>query len=77
MVIERAEELKRKAETEGPGVKPKKAASQPLKVFRNGVGKYLNLQETASTSKVVKKDEVPAKKQKKDPNYKFGGFDSW
>lgn len=74
--MERTEELKRKAEAEGPGVKPKKASTQPLKVFREGVGKYLNLQETATTSK-SKTQEVPAKKSKKDTKYNFGSFDAW
>lgn len=69
------EELKRQAEAEGPGVKPKKASSQPLKVFRSGVGKYLDLQE--STSKPAKTQEVPAKKPKKNKDYKFGSFDAW
>lgn len=68
------EELKRQAEAR-PGVKPKKASSQPLKVFRSGVGKYLDLQE--STSKTAKTQEVPTKKMKKDKVYKFGSFDSW
>ncbi|KAJ2952549.1 hypothetical protein O0L34_g6870 [Tuta absoluta] len=77
LAIERAEELKRQAELEGPGVKPKKATKQPLKVFRDGVGKYLNLQEVASTSKPAKPDETPVKKTKKDKNYNFGSFDSW
>ncbi|XP_045542878.1 RING-type E3 ubiquitin-protein ligase PPIL2 [Papilio machaon] len=76
LVVERAEELKRQAEEEGPGVKPKKAIKQPLKVFRDGVGKYLNLDEL-SKSKINKLQESPAKKAKKDSNYKFGSFDSW
>lgn len=70
-------ELKRRAEEEGPGVKPKKAVQQPLKVFRDGVGKYLNLQGSASSSKVVKSDELPAKKPKKDSKYGFGSFSAW
>ncbi|KAG7306915.1 hypothetical protein JYU34_007022 [Plutella xylostella] len=74
LVIERAEELKRKAESEG--VKPKKASAQPLTVFRSGVGKYLNLQSSATTSKPAKTEEVPAKKAK-NANYKFGSFDAW
>lgn len=68
--------MKRKAEAEGPGVKPKKASTQPLKVFREGVGKYLNLQELGTTTK-TKPQEVPTKKPKKDPKYNFGSFDSW
>nr|XP_013190079.1 unnamed protein product [Amyelois transitella] len=76
LAVERAQELKRKAEEE-PGVKPKKASKQPLKVFREGVGKYLNLQETPVTNKPAKTQEVPAKKPKKDTKYGFGGFDSW
>lgn len=74
MVIERAEELKRKAEMEGAGVKPKKASTQPLKVFRDGVGKYLSLQPAP---KATKNEEVPAKKTKTNSKYKFGSFYSW
>lgn len=59
------------------GIKPKKANKQPLKVFRDGVGKYLNLQEHSSTSKTTKGQEVPAKKAKKDSKYNFGSFDAW
>ncbi|CAH2217332.1 jg5642 [Pararge aegeria aegeria] len=77
LIAERAEELKRKAEAEGPGVKPKKASKQPLKVFRDGVGKYLNLQEVTTTSKTPKNQETLAKKSKKDNNYNFGSFSSW
>lgn len=81
LVKDRAEELKRKAETEGSQVRPKKA-KQPLKVFRDGVGKYLNLQEVAppaapTGSKTTKGQEVPAKKVKKDGKFGFGGFDNW
>ncbi|GBP26172.1 Peptidyl-prolyl cis-trans isomerase-like 2 [Eumeta japonica] len=74
---ERLEELKRKAEAEDPGIKPKKASNQPLKVFREGVGKYLNLQELTNVNKGNKNEEVPTKKSKKETNYKFGSFDSW
>ncbi|XP_028028823.1 RING-type E3 ubiquitin-protein ligase PPIL2 [Bombyx mandarina] len=70
---ERAAELKRKAEEKDPGVRPKKA-TQPLKVFREGVGKYLNLQE--STTKPGKDQEIPTKKPKKDVT-SFGNFDTW
>lgn len=73
IAAERAEELKKQAQS---GVKPKKANKQPLTVFRNGVGKYLNLQEHSSTSK-TKNQEVPTKKAKKDNKYNFGTFDAW
>lgn len=74
MAAERAEELKRQAEENSAGIKPKKATKQPLKVFREGVGKYLNL--PASNNKSQKNEAVPTKKAKKG-NYEFGGFDSW
>ncbi|XP_045491534.1 RING-type E3 ubiquitin-protein ligase PPIL2 [Colias croceus] len=77
LVIERAEELKRQAEAESQGIKPKKANKQPLKVFREGVGKYLNLQELTEPNKGTKSQEVPAKKTKKDNKGGFGSFDSW
>lgn len=76
MIKERAEELKRQAEESGPGVKPKKATKQPLKVFRQGVGKYLNLQVPSTSAKAAKNEAVPAKKSK-DKNFDFGNFDSW
>lgn len=77
LIKDRAVELKRKAETEDSQIRPKKA-KQPLKVFRDGVGKYLNLQELSTTnSKTSKTQEVLAKKVKKDGKYNFGGFDNW
>ncbi|KAH9629415.1 hypothetical protein HF086_013329 [Spodoptera exigua] len=79
LVKDRAEELKRKAEEEGSQVRPKKA-KQPLKVFRDGVGKYLKLQEVAppaTSSKPTKTQEPPAKKVKNDKKYGFGAFDNW
>lgn len=76
LIKERAEELKRQ-EAEGPGARPKKASKQPLKVFRDGVGKYLNLNEHSTEPKPAKNQEVPSKKTKKDGKYNFGSFDSW
>lgn len=56
-------------------MRPKKA-QQPLKVFRTGVGKYLNLQELSTSKLQAKTQEVPAKKPKKEGGG-FGGFDNW
>lgn len=75
LIKERAEELKRQ-EIEGSGMKSKKASKQPLKVFRDGVGKYLNLNENSTETKAKNKD-VPSKKTKKEGKYYFGSFDSW
>ncbi|CAH2074542.1 unnamed protein product, partial [Iphiclides podalirius] len=77
LVAERAEELKRKAEADRPSTNLKKANKQPLKIFREGVGKYLNLQEHSTGTKSTKPQEFPAKKPKKDSDYKFGSFESW
>ncbi|XP_047527968.1 RING-type E3 ubiquitin-protein ligase PPIL2 [Vanessa atalanta] len=77
LALERAEEMKKRAAEQELGVKPKKGSTQPLKVFRDGVGKYLNLQEEPSTSKPSVNQEVPAKKAKKDGKYNFGTFESW
>ncbi|XP_063531302.1 RING-type E3 ubiquitin-protein ligase PPIL2 [Cydia strobilella] len=74
LMEERAAELKKHAEEAGSGVKPKKANTQPLKIFRTGVGKYLNLEPSSSKARP---DETPAKKTKKEGNYKFGSFDAW
>lgn len=57
-------------------MKSKKASKQPLKVFRDGVGKYLNLNENSTETKAKNKD-VPSKKTKKEGKYNFGSFDSW
>lgn len=76
LAAERAEELKRQAAESGPGVKPKKATKQPLKVFREGVGKYLNLPATGATAKTEVKTEVPTKKVKRE-KFGFGSFDNW
>lgn len=77
LAADRVEELKKQAEKSGPGIKPKKANSQPLKVMRQGVGTYLTLQSDSPSNKTQKTDEVPAKKSKKDGPYRFGAFDSW
>ncbi|CAK1552585.1 unnamed protein product [Leptosia nina] len=77
LAAERVQELKRQAEAESQGVKPKKAATkQPLKVFRQGVGKYLNLTEVPESNKNTKA-QVPSKKVKKESKNGFGSFDSW
>lgn len=75
---ERADELE-KLQKAAADEKKRKEQNQPLKVFRSGVGKYLNTAGTASTSSnqsATLADE-PLSKKKKTKNYGFGNFGSW
>ncbi|XP_072943579.1 RING-type E3 ubiquitin-protein ligase PPIL2 [Epargyreus clarus] len=76
LAAERAEELKKQSEAEKQENKQKRVSKQ-LKVFRDGVGKYLNIQEHSLGSKAAKTNEVPVKKPRKDAKSGFGSFDSW
>lgn len=82
---ERAEELEKQQKAAADEQKRKERA-QPLKVFRSGVGKYLNTtaiktsgqqdaQAAASTAANV--SEPTIKKKKPNSNYGFGNFGSW
>lgn len=61
--------------------------NQPMKVYRQGVGKYLNKAEvdaavasTSTASAAVMPDIEPPQKRpnkKRDANYKFNDFSSW
>lgn len=64
----------------------RKQRSQPLKVYRQGVGKYLNkasdegISAGSSTSTVVTQNDVepPQKRpKKKEANYRFNDFSTW
>lgn len=68
---ERAEELEKQQKAVVEEQKRKERA-QPLKVFRSGVGKYLN---TASSSAPPESGEPTSKKKK--GNYGFSNFSSW
>ncbi|KAK6625399.1 hypothetical protein RUM43_005696 [Polyplax serrata] len=63
----RAEEEKNKKEA--------KKEAPPLKVYRSGVGKYINLEEH-SKANMDKRMEPPAKR-KKEIGYDFKNFKSW
>lgn len=64
---EKEEILKKKAGT---------SSKQPLKVYREGVGKYLNKPTTSRADLVQSSSGEPAKK-KKNANYDFGDFKAW
>lgn len=66
--------------------KKRKERAQPLKVFRSGVGKYLNTTSEATSTSTSTSSErsatvttsEPATKKKKPTNsYGFGNFGSW
>lgn len=75
---ERAAEAEKQAQTAAE-VKKQKRLNEPLKVYRQGVGKYLNL----TTTKISKASENSAstdtskKKQKSIGKGIFGDFSSW
>lgn len=60
----------------------RKKRVQPLKVYRDGVGKYLNKISTAgegrsSTAIDIPEPDLPAKKAKKSTDYRFKDFSAW
>lgn len=80
---QRADELEKQQKAASDEQKRKERA-QPLKVFRSGVGKYLNtasLAPSASTStsnqSTTSADEPSAKKKKSNTSFGFGNFGSW
>lgn len=75
---ERADELE-KQQKAAAEEKKRKERNQPLKVFRTGVGKYLNTTVTASTSsnQSATSGDEPLSKKKKTKSYGFGNFGSW
>ena len=80
---DRAEEIERQRK-EIQEAQKKKQRSQPLKIYRDGVGKYLNkgdnvVASSATTSTVTSAESTgfPAKKVKKSGNYAFKDFSSW
>lgn len=76
---ERAEELQKQQQAKIEAVK-RKNISQPLKVFREGVGKYLNTSAVgqSSTSSQAESSDEPALKRKKiEKTYRFGNFKDW
>lgn len=61
--------------------KKRKERSQPLKVFRSGVGKYLNTTTiktpTADNQTAAGTGDPAVKKSKPNNSYGFGNFGSW
>lgn len=80
---ERADELEKQQKAAADEQKRKERA-QPLKVFRSGVGKYLNTtaiksstQPDVAASTAANVNEPAIKKKKSNSNYGFGNFGSW
>lgn len=87
---ERSDELERQQKAVADEKKRKERA-QPLKVFRSGVGKYLNTtaiksstqsdatatSSSSSSSTAANASEPTIKKKKPNSNYGFGNFGSW
>ncbi|XP_077293328.1 RING-type E3 ubiquitin-protein ligase PPIL2 [Arctopsyche grandis] len=74
LVLERAQEIKEKEE-ETLRLKRKKSPND-LKVFRQGVGKYLDISNKTAKSSDQSLQE-PQTKKKKDSSYQFQNFSSW
>nr|CAD7452971.1 unnamed protein product [Timema tahoe] len=76
LLVERAEEVKRKAEEEAAAATKKTQAGRngQLTVFREGVGKYISMEET---SKLEKSDSSSLAKKKRASGYQFGNFNNW
>lgn len=80
---DRAEEIEKQQKAAAEELK-RKQRNQPLKVFRTGIGKYLNtganaLDEpsTSAAATEVAKDESVAKKKKTEAKFGFGNFNGW
>lgn len=79
---ERAEEAKRKVQEE-ESIAKKRRQSQPMKIFRQGVGKYLDLnhvKEKNTSEEVIKDTNISAvsrSKGKRQISESFGDFSSW
>lgn len=79
LVKERADELEKQQKEAAQEAKRKERA-QPLKVFRSGVGKYLNTTEIKSTTTIPATTSGTGpvvKKKKPNTGYGFGNFGSW
>lgn len=82
LALERTDELERQRK-EGLEQQKKKQANQTLKVYRQGVGKYLSstvIKETndgQSTSTASSSNSGPVIKKKKPIKGGFGDFSSW
>lgn len=58
--------------------KKRKQRNQPLKVFRQGIGKYLNTAAVAAeVAGTPEPGEPVVKKKKQNPKSGFGNFSSW
>lgn len=84
---ERAEEIEKQQKAVLDEQK-RKQRSQPLKVFRTGIGKYLSTgaegseqpstsASTSTTATATAKDEPLLKKKKTEKNFGFGNFSAW
>lgn len=81
---ERADELEKQQKAAADEQKRKERA-QPLKIFRSGVGKYLNTTsfksstqtDQASATTTTNNSEPAIKKKKSNSNYGFGNFGAW
>lgn len=75
---EREEEIERQRKAIEDEAKRKLQKNQPLKVYRDGIGKYLNIGGSSKATEENVEDVTVAKKQKrKDASYKFDNFSSW
>lgn len=80
LAADRAEEIEKQQKAVADEQK-RKQRSQPLKVFRTGIGKYLNTgvdtSEQPMTSAAIAKDEPITKKKKTETKSGFGNFSAW
>ncbi|XP_031619618.1 RING-type E3 ubiquitin-protein ligase PPIL2 [Contarinia nasturtii] len=74
---ERADEVE-KQQKAAAEEKKRKEKAQPLKVFRSGVGKYLNTASISTSSQpTTTSTDAPLPKKKKTQTFGFGNFGSW
>lgn len=88
LINDRAEEIEKQQKAVSDELK-RKQRNQPLKVFRSGIGKYMNTgtggsdqpstssSATTATTLAATKDESIIRKRKVDNKYGFGNFSAW
>lgn len=78
LAAERAAELAERQQAAAEEAK-RKLRAQPTKVYREGVGKYLNTEVAANQTATANLNQPTAvvKKAKRSADYKFNDFSAW
>lgn len=77
LIQEREKEAKRLEEEAAAAKRRLKSIKGKLKVYREGVGKYINLHELSDKPEKSESPAAPPPKKKKAIGYQFGSFSNW